>query len=62
MSNKATKQEKPKEILLMFIGFIIFFAVYLFVPEEVKILRFGGFLLAVFVFITSFLMMLKRRR
>ena len=62
MSSNEIKQEKSKEILLLFIGFIVFFSVHIFVPEEVKILRITGFLLSTIILITSFLLMLKKRR
>ena len=58
MKSKRREKEKPREILIMFLGMIIFFMVYLLVPAELKILRIAGFLTSVAVLLTSLIMIL----
>ena len=58
MKNKVFEKEKPREVLIMFLGMIIFFMVYMLVPEQLKILRIAGFITSVAVLLTSLIMML----
>ena len=60
MKIKGHGKEKPKEVLIMFLGMIIFFMVNLLVPTQLKILRIAGFLTSVAVLLTSLIMMLVK--
>ena len=62
MSEEKSKEQKPREILFLFIGFMVFFAVILFIPEEIKILRVTGFLYSAAILIISLIMMFKKRK
>ena len=62
MTDKVAGNQKPNELLVLFIGFFIFFAVSIFIPEEVKTLRITGFLISAIVIITALIMMIKKRK
>ena len=62
MTDKMAGKQKPKELLLLFIGFIIYFAVSIFVPEEVNTLRSAGFFVASIVIVTALILMIKKRK
>ena len=62
MTEKMAVKQKPRELLLLFIGFLIYFAVSIFVPEEVNTIRSAGFFIASIVIVTALILMIKKRK
>ena len=60
MSKNSESQKKPKELLLFFIGLIVFLCTYLFVPESAVWFRFGGFIISAVLLIIFVILGLKK--